>query len=99
MPVRSLILVAVICCLLSVINVGSTTAFNALISLPLIALYISYAIPILFLLLRKLRGRTPELGPFELGRWGVTVNLMAVLYIVYVLCLVALPTIMPVFPK
>lgn len=96
MPVRSLILVVVICCLLSVINIGSTTAFNALISLPLISLYISYVIPIHFLLLRKLRGRTPKLGPFNLGRLGIAVNLIAVLYIVYVLCFVALPTIMPV---
>ena len=96
MPVRSLMLVVVICCLLSVINIGSTTAFNALISLPLIALYISYGMPILFLLLRKLRGCTPDLGPFNLGRWGITVNLIAILYIVYVLCFVALPTVMPV---
>jgi len=96
MPIRGLMLVAIICCLLSIINIGSTTAFNALISLPLIALYISYVIPIAFLLLRKLRGRTPELGPFNLGRWGIAVNSIAVLYIVYVLSFVALPTIMPV---
>lgn len=96
MPVRSLMLVVIICCLLSVINIGSATAFNALISLPLIALYISYGIPIFFLLLRKLRGRTPELGPFNLGRWGISVNLVAVLYILYVLSFVALPTLMPV---
>ena len=96
MPLRSLMLVAIICCLLSLINIGNATAFNALISLPLIALYISYGIPISFLLLRKLRGRTPELGPFNLGRWGITVNLVAVMYIVYVLSFVALPTLMPV---
>ena len=96
MPLRALMLVAVLCCLLSLINIGNATAFNALISLPLIALYISYGIPISFLLLRKLRGRTPELGPFNLGRWGVTVNLVAVLYIIYVLSFVALPTLIPV---
>ena len=96
MPIRALMLVAVICCLLSIVNIGSTTAFNALVSLPLIALYISYGIPIFFLLLRKIRKRTPTLGPFNLGRWGIVVNLVAVLYIVYILCFVALPTVMPV---
>lgn len=89
-------LVAIICCLLSIINIGSITAFNALISLPLIALYISYGIPTLFLLIRKLRGRAPEMGPFNLGRWGILVNAFAVMYILYVLSFVALPTILPV---
>ena len=96
MPIRALMLVAVICCLLSVINIGSATAFNALISLPLISLYISYGIPIFFLLIRKLRRRSPQMGPFNLGRWGIPVNTIAVLYILYVLSFVALPTIMPV---
>lgn len=96
MPLRCLMLVAIICCLLSLINIGSATAFNALISLPLIALYISYEIPISFLLLRRLRGCTPDVGPFNLGRWGIVVNLVAVLYIGYVLSFVALPTFIPV---
>ncbi|KAK4502131.1 hypothetical protein PRZ48_005554 [Zasmidium cellare] len=96
MPVRALVLVAIICCLLSIINIGSTTAFNALISLPLISLYISYGIPTLFLLIRKLRGRAPEMGPFNMGRWGVLVNALSVMYILYVLSFVALPTILPV---
>ena len=52
--------------------------------------------PIFFLLIRKLRNRTPALGPFNLGRYGIAVNALAVAYILYVLCFVALPTIMPV---
>jgi choline transport protein len=81
---------------LALIYIGSTTAFNALISLPLITLYISYVIPILFLLIRKVRGQHPQYGPFKLGRWGIPVNLFAVLYILYVLSFIPLPTIMPV---
>ena len=78
------------------IDIGSATAFNALISLPLTSLYISYCIPILFLLIRKLRNRTLALGPFNLGRYGIAVNAIAVAYILYVSSFVALPTIMPV---
>src|ERR1700730_16139418 len=48
-PINALLLVGAICCLLALINIGSSTAFNALISLPTIALYISYFIPIFFL--------------------------------------------------
>ena len=36
------------------------------------------------------------MGPFNLGRWGIPVNTIAALYIIYVLSFVALPTIMPV---
>ena len=95
-PLNALNLVGVICALLAIINIGSTTAFNALVSLPLIALYISYFIPILFILIRKLQGRHPQYGPFKLGHWGIPINLFAVLYILFVLSFVALPTIKPV---
>jgi len=61
----------------------------------LLTLYISYVIPIIFLLLRKVRGRHPQYGPFKLGRWGIPVNLFAVVYILYVLCFIPLPTILP----
>jgi choline transport protein len=89
-------MVGVVCCLLALIYIGSTTAFSALISLPLITLYISYMIPIAFLLLRKVRGQHPQYGPFKLGRWGIPINLYSVLYILYVLSFVPLPTILPV---
>jgi choline transport protein len=89
-------MVGVICCLLALIYIGSTTAFSALISLPLITLYISYMIPIAFLLLRKVRGQHPQYGPFKLGRWGIPINLYSVLYILYVLSFIPLPTILPV---
>jgi choline transport protein len=89
-------MVGVVCCLLALIYIGSTAAFNALISLPLITLYISYMIPIAFLLLRKVRGQHPQYGPFKLGRWGIPINLYSVLYILYVLSFVPLPTILPV---
>jgi choline transport protein len=67
-----------------------------LVSLPLIALYISYFIPTLFILIRKLQGRHPQYGPFKLGRWGIPINLFAVVYLLFVLCFIALPTILPV---
>jgi amino acid transporter len=86
----------VICCLLALINIPSATAFNALISLPTIALYISYGIPILFVLIRKLQGRHPVYGPFKLGRWGIPINLFSLVYIVYILIFLPFPTVLPV---
>jgi len=95
-PLNSLVFVGIVCSLLALIYIGSTTAFSALISLPLISLYISYVIPIIFLLFRKLRGQHPVYGPFKLGRWGIPINIFSVLYVFYVLSFVPLPTIMPV---
>jgi amino acid transporter len=81
-PINALLLVGAICCLLALINIASSTAFNALISLPTIALYISYFIPIFFLVIGELQNRHPQYGPFKLGRWGLPINLYALAFIV-----------------
>jgi hypothetical protein len=88
--------VGVICCLEALINIASATALDALISLPTIALYISYGIPILFILIRKLQNRHPTYGPFKLGRWGIPINTFSLAYIIYVLTFLPFPTILPV---
>jgi amino acid transporter len=95
-PINALLLVGGVCCLLSLINIGSSTAFNALISLPTIALYISYFIPILFLTIRKLQNRHPVYGPFRLGRWGLPINMFSMAYIVYIVTFLPFPSIKPV---
>lgn len=95
-PINALLLVGVICCLLALINIASSTAFNALVSLPTIALYISYFIPIFFLVIRKLQNRHPQYGPFKLGRWGLAINLYALVFIVYILTFLPFPVELPV---
>ena len=85
-----------VCVLLAIIPIGSTVAFFALVSLPMISLYISYFIPILFIMIRKLQGRHPQYGPYKLGRWGIPINLFALLYILFILSFVALPPFRPV---
>jgi len=95
-PTRALGLVCTVCCLLSFINLGSTTAFFAVLSLTTLALYISYLPPILFFLLRKLEGRQPTYGPFSLGRWGIPINIFALIYGVFVIIWLPFPTVLPV---
>ncbi|KAE9379461.1 amino acid transporter [Stipitochalara longipes BDJ] len=95
-PINALLLVGAICCLLALINIASSTAFNALVSLPTIALYISYFIPIFFLVIRKLQNRHPQYGPFKLGRWGLPINLYALVFIVYILTFLPFPVELPV---
>lgn len=95
-PVPALIVVAALVCALSLINLGSAVAFNALIALPLLALYISYLIPIILLTLRQLSGNHPTYGPWSLGRWSVPIKLFSILYLVYVIVFLPFPTVRPV---
>lgn len=65
MPVNALCLVSVIIVLLALINIASSTAFNAFISLPALALYISYLCPIIFILWRRLSSGCPGSIPWD----------------------------------
>ena len=80
-PVNALALTAIISCLLCVINVGSDTAFNAIISLQVVALMFSYTISIACVLYRRIAH--PEMLPparWSLGRWGVPINVISLAY-------------------
>lgn len=98
LPVNGLNFVGVCLCLLSLINIGSSTAFNAFISLPALALYISYFFPILFLFCRRVSSHSMPIpwGPFKLGRAGPFVNLVAMCYLVFMLTWMPFPTLLPV---
>jgi amino acid transporter len=91
-----LFFVGSVCCLLSLINLGSAAAFNSLISLPTIALYVSYLVPITLLTFRQLVGRHPVYGPFQLGRWSIPIKLCAIVYLIYVIIFVSFPASRPV---
>lgn len=99
MPMNALCAVAVCICLLALINIGSSTAFNAFISLPALALYISYLFPILFLFWRRLSSTDPTSipwGPFKLGKTGPFINAGAIGYIIFVLIWMPFPSVLPV---
>ncbi|KAF2428690.1 amino acid transporter, partial [Tothia fuscella] len=95
-PTRALGLISVLCAILALINIGSTTAFFAILSLSTLSLYISYMLPIFFVLLRKLEGRHPTYGPFSLGKWGVPINVLALVYGCYMIVFMSFPTLLPV---
>ena len=47
-------------------------------------------------MIRKLQGRHPQYGPIRLGRWGIPINLYALVHILFVLSFAALPPSRPV---
>jgi len=76
-PVNALCLSGLCVCILALINIASSTAFNALISLPAMGLYLSYFLPILFLFWSRTISARPlpvPWGPFKLGAAGAYIN-------------------------
>lgn len=97
-PVRMIVLVSVLQGLLGFIYLGNTTAFNAILSMAIIGMYISYILPIIYMLVygRKKLARS-EYGPFRLGRVaGTVINIMAILWLVLAIVFSTFPNYEPV---
>jgi hypothetical protein len=99
MPLNALALMSVVSFILSLIYIGSTTAFNAIVSLTAIALHVSYILPITFIMWRKINGPPVTFGPSKLGRWGIPVNLFSLVYLLFVIIWMPFPSILPVTGK
>ncbi|EON66704.1 hypothetical protein W97_05950 [Coniosporium apollinis CBS 100218] len=95
-PLNSLGLVTLLSALLGLINIGSTEAFNAILSLTAVGLYASYVIPVLFVIIRKLEGRPPVYGPFQLGRWSLPINCFGFAFGVFMVVMLPFPPFQPV---
>lgn len=80
-PVNAIALSCIISCLLSLINIGSLTAFNAIISLNVAALMYTYIISISCVIYRKIwHAETLPPRRWDMGRWGLPVNIIGLLY-------------------
>jgi urea carboxylase system permease len=93
-PLIPSIVIGVLTLLLLVLNVGNQRAFFVLTSVAIIMFYIAYLCVTGPLLIARLRGKwpTPDHGPyFNLGRWGLVVNLLAVVFQVGVMINLAWP--------
>jgi amino acid transporter len=80
-PVNAVTVTCTLTALLSLINIGSNAAFNAIISLNVVSLMITYCVSIGCVLFRRIYH--PELLPkarWSLGKWGVMINASAFLY-------------------
>ncbi|THZ93851.1 putative amino acid permease [Aureobasidium pullulans] len=94
-PLNAIALVTFIQLLLGLINLGSSSAFTAFVSVGVIALAISYAIPIILSLLQgRLEVNTAN---WKMGNAvGYAVNIIAVVWIAFELILFSMPGALPV---
>ena len=87
-PLRSVWTAVILDIIITVPALGALTAFTAISSLGTVALYVSYSIPIAF---RVVRQEHFVRGPFNLGRWGGLVGLIACLWIGFVTIVLNIP--------
>ena len=79
---------SVVAALLAAVYSG---AYPVVTSISVIGLYFSYVIPV-FLSWRAGRKGTPrERGPWHLGRYSMTINLIAMLWVVFISVILSLP--------
>lgn len=81
---------------LCVINIGSSTAFNIIISLTLLALLSTYMLSIGCVCLKRLRGEPLPPARWSLGRYGLPINIFAFLYSGFAIVFSCFPTTLPV---
>ncbi|KAI0318202.1 amino acid transporter [Amylostereum chailletii] len=81
-------------CVVSCAYIGSAIAFNAILSSAAISVMLSYLQPILIRVFWP--ESLKEHGPFNLGRYSWTINLLSFLFTVFVCVLFILPTAHPV---
>ncbi|XP_044494433.1 amino-acid permease BAT1-like isoform X2 [Mangifera indica] len=93
-PINAVWLSAVISFCMALTYLGSTVAFQAMVSIATIGLYIAYALPIFFRVTLARKSFVP--GPFNLGRYGVLVGWVAVVWVATISVLFSLPVAYPI---
>jgi amino acid transporter len=78
-PVAALLMAGIIPGLIALSGVWLQNAVNTIVSFAAAGIYISFQMLVLGALIARFRGWRPA-GPFTLGRWGVAINVLALLY-------------------
>lgn len=85
-----------IAALLSLINLGSTVAFNAILSIGAAALLSSYFVTITCVVIKRLRHQPLLRRRWSLGKWGLPINLFALAYLLIAFLFALFPIAIPV---
>ena len=82
LPLYSIAITVIISLLLALINIGSSTAFNAIVSLSVVSVLASYMIPIVLIVRRRILKEPIRFGPWKMGRYGMVANIVGLIYAV-----------------
>ena len=96
-PVYAILLACGVQMALNSIYFGTLTGFNTVISIATEGFYLSYAMPLLARVISWFTGDAKVLpGPYNLGRYGIWMNLLGLLFLVFTSITFNFPTISPV---
>ena len=95
-PFNAVYLVSFFTAVLCLIQLGSTLAFNIVVSLNLLGLLSTYMISIGCVLLRRIKGEELPPARWSLGKWGLPINAFALLYATFALVFGCFPISVPV---
>lgn len=80
-PVVPAVVIGVVGVVILVININQPQIFSVITSIAIIMIYVAYLLVTLPMLIQRLRGTwQPAEGKFSLGRFGLPVNIVAVLW-------------------
>jgi urea carboxylase system permease len=84
-PITPAVVIGVIAALILVVNIGQPKIFTVLTSIAVIMIYLAYLMVTVPLLMKRLHGHWPPAdlaagGYFTMGRWGLLINVVAVLW-------------------
>ncbi|KAH8897960.1 amino acid transporter [Thozetella sp. PMI_491] len=80
-PINAILLTGIISCIIHCINIGSSIAFNIIMSMGTVALVTSYIVSIGSILSRRLRKAPLLPGHFSLGKMGIPVNVVSIAFL------------------
>ncbi|KAH6867348.1 amino acid permease [Thelonectria olida] len=99
-PIIAVIAVITLQLLLGLIYIGNATAFNAILSMAIIGLYLSYLLPIVCMFFGRKTLAKDKFGPFALpGIVGNSVNVISMIWILVTIIFSTFPISMPVTPE
>ena len=82
LPLNAVLFCAIFTAIICLINIASTVAFNAIVSLTIAGLFTSYMIPIVLLAIKRVRDPAAlTWGPWSLGRMGIFVNIFSACFL------------------
>lgn len=93
-PVNAHLMSCAWCAVIGCIYMGSTTAYNAMVTGCIVFLLMSYIVPVLCLLYKG-RDNIPH-GPFWLGKLGLFCNIVLCFWTIFTTIFYSFPTVMPV---
>ncbi|KAL6854308.1 hypothetical protein ACP4OV_019211 [Aristida adscensionis] len=93
-PINMVWLSVIVAFIMALASLGSQVAFQAMVSVATTGMYISYALPVFFRVTTARKSFVP--GPFNLGKFGLVVGWVAVIWVAFVTVLFCLPVAYPV---